>query len=138
MIIHRPANELISQRCNRDEMSKNQSFLSTVKAGTPDHLPDIEFSKLKMIFIVLLKSYLRGKKQDVTQYEFSSAHFREVSGLDTEALEIQYWKQMLSNRLCKTCPWCSFLFCTALYKSYTVSNNICDIDISLCFDDNTP
>lgn len=36
---------MISQRCNKDEMSKNQSFLSTVQAGTPDHLPDIQIFK---------------------------------------------------------------------------------------------
>ena len=117
--MHRPVNETISERwkcwcwCDRDELSKTQSWLNlAVMKDTPDHLLNNGLFKIQDVIDGLLKALpLGGKKWNLPVYKCIVAHFREVSGLDREALKnMQYCKQILSNRLHRTCVRCSFLF----------------------------
>ena len=62
--------------------------LSTFMEDTLYHLLDIGIFKIQDVIDGPLEFLpLRGNKWDVCHYEHVAAHFREVSGLDREALK---------------------------------------------------
>ena len=104
---------------------------------TSDDLPDIGIFKIQDVIDGPLEVLLwRGKKWDVPHYERVVVYFREVSGLDREALTCNSENKYCQSdfiELVQDVSCCFVLLYSNLMLLY-YSDNICYIHISLCFD----
>ena len=72
----------MKMRCLKPRVS-----LSTVMKDTPDHFPDIGIFNIQDVINDPLEVLpMTGKKWGIPHYENIAPDFREVSGLDREAL----------------------------------------------------